>query len=310
MIMITTKDHLAGSKQSTEAEAEDKPTLDKPICGLIMPISAMPPAYDAQHWADVRAVFEEAIVAAGMKPQMVSDSFESDVIQQRIIANVFNNPVVVCDVSGLNANVMFELGLRLASKKATIIVTDSYDNLPFDTRIIDHMLSPRNLRLRETREFIASLTDRIIRAHEQVSDEGFRPFLDNFAGVTAVEPSVPPVSDAQYIRDQLTSLQRQVSALGRSNARRPGDSYWTQDKTTDLAERRLIQYTVNNSQDQIIELSSKIHNVPGVLEVRSESISNSLARLEVLVSSKVLAKDLRRIDELIIGMDKRFAACC
>jgi hypothetical protein len=289
---------LAGAAKPKDDGASSSVEEGKPVCGLIMPISAMPPVYEAQHWADVRAVFEEAIVAAEMQPQMVSDSFESDVIQQRIISNIFNNPVVVCDVSGLNANVMFELGMRLASKKATIIVTDSYEKLPFDTRIIDHLLYPRNLRIKETREFMELLADRVKRAHDQVTSVNFRPFLDNFAGASSVEPALPPVSDAQYIKEQLASLQRQISTLGRSASPRTQKTYWSDDNLVGSEVRHRARYTVRNSQDEARSLSDQIMKRPGVLNVEVEPISSSLAQLTVTFNPTVLGS-LDKIDSLV-----------
>lgn len=292
---------MAGAAKTKDTEAAGAQMSDKPVCGLIMPISAMPPIYEAQHWADVRAVLEEAIIAAGMQPQMVSDSFESDVIQQRIISNIFNNPVVVCDVSGLNANVMFELGMRLASKKSTIIVTDSFENLPFDTRIIEHLLYPRSLRLRETREFISELADRARRAYDQVSSEGFRPFLDNFAGAASAEPTLPPVSDAQYIREQLSSLQRQLSSLARTAPARAQRTYWAPDDLGASAGRQRVQYTVRNSQDQALDLADQLKSISGVTNVEVYPISSSLAKITVSIESTIAPDALRKIDEAVVA---------
>ena len=62
----------------------------------------------------------DAIRLAAFDPRMVSDSDEVSVIQKRIVQNIYNNPIVVCDVSGKNANVMFELGMRLAFDKPVV----------------------------------------------------------------------------------------------------------------------------------------------------------------------------------------------
>jgi hypothetical protein len=77
---------------------------------------------------------------------MVSDSDDSGVIHKRIIENLYNNPIVVCDVSGKNPNVMFELGIRLAFDKSTIIVKDHATDYSFDTSPIEHVGYPRDLR--------------------------------------------------------------------------------------------------------------------------------------------------------------------
>jgi len=41
--------------------------------------------------------------------------------------------MIVCDISGRNPNVMFELGLRLAFDKPAIIIKDEITPYSFDT---------------------------------------------------------------------------------------------------------------------------------------------------------------------------------
>jgi hypothetical protein len=279
---MTTKQ--VASKASASADT-------KPICGLIMPISAMPPLYDAAHWADVRSILDEAIVEAGMRPQMVSESFESDVIQQRIIANIFNNPVVVCDVSGLNPNVMFELGLRLSSKKATIIITDSVESLPFDTKIIEHIGYPRNLRILETREFISSLKDRIQHAYSRIDSGKYRPFLDNFTGVEAEEPKIQDVTEFQYIKSQLGSIQDQINKIRNNSSRSKGraldlaDFYTTGNQRSTYSSAldvpfREYRFNIdNNSQDEAYAIADHVKHFDGVLAVDVEVLSNRASYL-------------------------------
>jgi hypothetical protein len=65
------------------------------------------------------------------------------VIQKRIVQNLYSSDVIVCDVSGKNPNVMFELGMRLAFDKPTLIVKDDKTDYSFDTGIIEHVPYPR-----------------------------------------------------------------------------------------------------------------------------------------------------------------------
>ncbi len=90
-----------------------------------MPISASDGCQES-HWQDVKGILFEAIQAAGFEANLVSDADEVGIIQKRIIQNLYANPVVVCDVSGKNPNVMFELGIRLAFDKPTSIQRGIY----------------------------------------------------------------------------------------------------------------------------------------------------------------------------------------
>jgi hypothetical protein len=95
----------------------------KAVCGLVMPISAIDGLSEA-HWKDVLSIVSDAIEKAGFIPQLVSTADDIGIIQKRIIQNLYDNPIAVVDVSAKNPNVMFELGLRLAFDKPTIIVKD------------------------------------------------------------------------------------------------------------------------------------------------------------------------------------------
>ena len=88
-----------------------------------MPISTID-SCNEEHWRDVKEILSEAIVDAGFSPQLVSEADDVGIIQKRILQNLYANPIVVCDVSAKNPNVMFELGLRLAFDKPTVIVKD------------------------------------------------------------------------------------------------------------------------------------------------------------------------------------------
>lgn len=71
----------------------------KPVCGLVMPISAIDGVSES-HWAEVRAILSASIEQAGFEPNLVSAADDVGIIQKRIIQNLYDNPIVVCDASG------------------------------------------------------------------------------------------------------------------------------------------------------------------------------------------------------------------
>src|SRR4051794_38394540 len=104
--------------------SNDQPVQDtNPTCGIVMPISGFDDCSE-EHWFEVRQILISSIENAGFSALLVSDAEDIGVIQKRIIHNLYSNPIVLCDVSGKNPNVMFELGMRLAFDKPTIIVKD------------------------------------------------------------------------------------------------------------------------------------------------------------------------------------------
>jgi len=129
--------HSMANQVPTNADADTSP-LAKPKCGIIMPISEIDDLSE-NHWREVLDILFDAITAAGFEPNLVSTTDEVGIIQQTIIQNIYDNPVIVCDVSAKNPNVMFELGMRLAFDKPTVIVKDDKTSDSFDTSPIQHL---------------------------------------------------------------------------------------------------------------------------------------------------------------------------
>jgi hypothetical protein len=126
------------------ATPPDAPKL--PHCGIIMPIGDTP-GYDPGHWLEVRRLIVRAAREAGYSAGMVSENDGQDVIHRSIVKNIYHNPLVVCDVSSLNPNVMLELGLRMANKKPLIIVFDGEGVYPFDIK--NMLYIPRDCTISE-----------------------------------------------------------------------------------------------------------------------------------------------------------------
>lgn len=161
---------------------QEQRTIEKnnPTCGIIMPISPID-GCSMEHWAEVKKIISEAICDVGYKPNLVSNADDIGIIQKRIIQNIYDNDIVVCDVSGKNPNVMFELGMRLAFDKPAIIIIDDKTDYSFDTSPIEHLSYPRDLRYYNILNFKEQLKTKIIATVEKAKkDPNYTTFLKNF----------------------------------------------------------------------------------------------------------------------------------
>lgn len=197
-----------------------QPTKEKvapaEVCGIVMPIAPMGD-YDAAHWVSVRDILTRAIKGAGMVAQPVWEGLDSDIIHGRIVLNLYQNPVVVCDVSGLNPNVMFELGMRLTFQKPTVIVTDDPSTLPFDTRSIEHLVYPTALHFHEIEEFIDALSKRIKAIRDRAEAGTYKSFIDAFGPFEVAEPKTEEVPIDRYVLDRLDQLTSTLQRIERSS---------------------------------------------------------------------------------------------
>lgn len=190
--MANTSTSKTVSKKDTQKKAER--TEKRPQCGIIMPISAME-GCSSEHWKDVQQVIKEAVDQAGYEASLVSDSDDSGVIQKRIVQNLYNNDMVICDVSCKNANVMFELGMRLAFDKPTIIIIDDKTPFSFDTAPIEHLCYPRDLNYYKIVNFKEELREKISGTAKAAKRSDYTTFLKNFGNFKSAKIEDQNVTD-------------------------------------------------------------------------------------------------------------------
>lgn len=206
------------------AEAENKSVPEKTLtCGLIMPISAID-GLGADHWTEVKAIIQDAvdcIDSPKFAARLVSDSDDVGVIHKRIVQGVYNADIVICDVSARNPNVMFELGMRLAFDKPTVIIKDDKTDYAFDTSIIEHIPYPRDLRFSKVVAFKRQLADKLLATYKlATADTNHSTFLKNFGTfkVAALDQKVG--SGEQVMMEMLADIQQEVTSLRRTNMNR------------------------------------------------------------------------------------------
>lgn len=187
---------------------ENEEASEQSCCGLVMPISSIDNCNE-EHWSDVKEILTESVESAGFKAKLVSYADDVGIIQKRIIQNLYENPIVVCDVSGKNPNVMFELGMRLAFDKPTVIVKDDKTAYSFDTSPIEHLEYPRDLRFSKIVDFKEALKEKVkatLRKSEE--DPGYTTFLKHFGTFTVAKLDTKEVSKEDFIIEELRELKR------------------------------------------------------------------------------------------------------
>lgn len=172
-----------------------------------MPISECD-GLDAAHWADVLAIIESAAKEAGYEARLVSDTFESNLIHKEILQNIYHDEVVVCDVSGRNPNVFFELGIRMATQKPTVIVKDDETDYPFDTGPNRYIGYPRDLRHPKMEQFRNNLKVAIEKTAVQPKENSFIGQLGPFQ-IPDVESTEVPAMEA--VLSRLSRIENRLS---------------------------------------------------------------------------------------------------
>lgn len=184
-------------------------TQTQKACGIVMPISPFAD-YTSEHWADVKETIGRAIERAGFGPIPVWEHTSTDIIQGRIVKNLYDLPIIVCDVSGLNPNVMFEVGLRTAFAKPMILIVDDQTRLPFDTNSVEHLKYDSKLPYIETGEFVDKLAERIVSVFQQNETGDYLPFLKSFGAFLSYDPAPEKARVDEHIVARLDDLSYQI----------------------------------------------------------------------------------------------------
>ncbi len=243
--------------------------------GDIMPISPID-GCASEHWAEVLAILKESVELAGFEPNLVSDADDSGIIQKRIIQNLYSNEIVICDVSAKNPNVMFELGMRLAFDKPTIIVKDDKTDYSFDTSVIEHLNYPRDLRFAKIMSFKDALKKKIQGTYKAANNANYTTFLKHFGEYKVAQIVEKEVTSDKYILSMLEDLRYEVSSIRR-----------TQNVNMSRTQQNLFELGVSPSPD-----------AEGIVRKRMERFR----KLKKINTISVLDKEL--IEELVEYLEK------
>lgn len=121
---------------------ETSQPVEQPVnndCFIIMPI-ADHPDYKQGHFKRVyEDIFAPACRAAGYRPVRADDTKQANLIQLDILQKLLESPMAICDLSTRNPNVLFELGLRQAFDKPTILVQEEGTPKIFDINMFRYI---------------------------------------------------------------------------------------------------------------------------------------------------------------------------
>lgn len=236
-------------------------------CGLIMPISVIDGCSEA-HWDEVRTIIKEALIDTSFQVELVSDSNEIGIIQKRIVQNIHDNEIVVCDVSAKNPNVMFELGMRLAFDKPAIIIKDDKTNYSFDTAPIEHLEYPRDLHYHSIKSFKVKLREKVIATYEASKKTDYTTFLKHFGQFVVAKIDEKKVGKDEFILTELAELKNEIRLISKQGR--------TRESTLDDVIRKaivrqahadgvtLLTGSTFMSEREYIQMLKK-SNVPGLI---------------------------------------------
>lgn len=240
-----------------------KSRLETLTCGIIRPISTTSDC-DENHWIEIEEIIKNSVNLIdeyNFTCSLVSRNDDVGVIHKEIVNNLYTNEIVVCDVSCKNPNVMFELGMRLAFDKPTIVIKDNSTGYSFDTSPIAHLEYPRDLRFQKIIKFQNDLAEKIKNTYKKSLDQDNKnTFLSSFGPLERVELSEEKIvvtKENKEMMDLLKNLQSDIKILKRGAENKSHNkSSFLKNQTSLLP----LNHYINNAIDIFCKTRGKKKN--------------------------------------------------
>lgn len=198
-------DKKQDNKAEPKAPAEEE---KKPTCFVMMPIADMP-GYEDGHFSRVyEHLIKPAVEAAGFEPIRADDTKKTDYIVVGIIQQIIESDIAICDLSGKNANVMYELGIRHAFDKPITLIKDNKTERVFDIQGLRTIDYRADLRIDNVEKDISSITNSLVSTAETQNNS--INSIVKLAGIHAAKtPDRTEISsETQLILNAINSMTR------------------------------------------------------------------------------------------------------
>ena len=141
---------------------KDKEVIATNECFVIMPISNVD-GYPHGHFDHVyRNIICPSCEASGFKPFRADEDKASNLIQLEILRKLLDAPLVICDLSTRNPNVLFELGIRQAFDKPVVLIQEEGTPSIFDIGTIRFLTYKREMQYQDVLETQKQLKEAIL----------------------------------------------------------------------------------------------------------------------------------------------------
>jgi hypothetical protein len=182
-------------------------------CFVIMPIADME-GYEPGHFGRVyNHVIKPACLKSGFTPIRADDVASSNYIIVDILRKILDCDMVLCDMSGRNPNVFYELGIRQAFNLPTVLIKDSKTVKIFDIQGIRYTEYREALRVDDVTCDVGAISDAL-----NGTAKGDPSDVNSMIQLLSIKPAMRPSNveisnDTSMILGALNDLAGRMSSL-------------------------------------------------------------------------------------------------
>lgn len=268
--------------------------------GIVRPISSVGDDYPVKHWEYVHNTIVESLLndeEFEFDINLVSNSDSVEIIQKTIISNLYHSDVVICDLSSRNANVFFELGIRITFRKPCILIVDDKTVVPFDVNSVKYLKYPHSLHYYRLKSFQLELRKNVIESykqHQKDSKTAFTPFF------TELDIDDTSLGLEKHQVDKLDVIYSMLLELKKSSIEpRPQTSY---QEFRDILERGLSEF-VKDNLDELIQSGASSSEIRNRL---IEYTRNLRTELEVPYPIRAAESQIRYLTDYILNKQREY----
>ncbi|MGT3355753.1 hypothetical protein [Yersinia enterocolitica] len=200
---MTTKKQPEEADQLIVAKGDEQ---KEKICFVIMPITDST-GYDSGHFHRVyNHLIKPACEKAGFTAKRADDSSSSNMIVLDILKKIVESEMAICDLSSRNPNVLYELGLRQAFNKKTILIKDTNTISPFDVQAFRYAEYDQKLRIDNVANEINLISTALTSTYNSDADD-----INSIVQLLKIEPA--KVGEKTILSEDSTILLEAIANL-------------------------------------------------------------------------------------------------
>lgn len=254
------------NSNTSDGTVIDNNTVDKE-CFVIMPISDNE-NYETEHFKRVyEDIFKPACEIAGYKAIRADDIKKTNLIHLDILNRLLKSDMAICDLSSKNPNVLFELGIRQAFDKPTVLVKDVDTNTIFDIAPLKYYTYNKSLMYRNVLEDQKEIAKFLAETEEScIKNDNINSIVKllslNKATISEKFDDEGQIS-YKYIISELNELRRDIRKVSgkREPANKNQDFRYILLLLDELREMISNGTSLSIIKQNYIDINSKIQNI-------------------------------------------------
>jgi tetratricopeptide (TPR) repeat protein len=235
--------------------------IDK--CFVVMPFGIKPrnDGTDRTYNFDkvYRVIIQRAISNVKMQPLRADETEGNRIVHADMFKDLRDRPVVLVDLSMLNPNVMYELGIRhVMSSTGTVLMAneETVKRLPFDialSRTISYRYDGEHLDWDEVERVVPQLQAAIEEARRGAPDSPVYAFLDQVLSPSTFNKDDTLIADSKNTSSELDAYQQKIAELWIAQQEIDLDKLFDEHGNSVFGSRAIGYYGLTGKVEKIVQ---------------------------------------------------------